>query len=590
MRVSTVFPPPDSVIRAINAATTRIDGRVEIYEQDAVTRWASDKLRRLVDGSISVDYTRDERRTADITLDNSDGVLLNAPGYFWYDKVIKVFKRVRLKTADFDAWECQVGEFMIDSIAEDNFPHHTKITCRDYTKKCQNSKFVVTTEFADPTIQLETLIGAIAANAGIVKMILPVTGITVGQTFPYDPGTGRWDAMKEIANAYNYDVYFDQTGYLRLTPFADPYLQNATYVFKTGDDGGNLISYTKTTDDSRLYNHVLVIGKSTDDSLPVWAEAINTNPASPTNVDEIGDRLFEYDSDLVFRRKNWAENPSFELAYPYNSWNSDVVDGPSDVTSINQVADTPSGAGGTYCLEIKWESGTTDATGAGFLQTLTKHTVVEGDVWSFSIWAKTNRSGQILCPRIAWRDKKDAFIVNSLGDEYTMTAGVWQKLKINGAVAPANADTLYAEVIPSPTDGLVWNIGDYLRVDQLIIELASSVGEYFDGDTESCEWTIPSPTMPPLPAPGPGASTSTSNQMAQTLADTFLSVHQLQQFSLDLSSTNAFYLDAGQIVEFDDPHPAPGDPIKFLLQTLDIPINVGAMSATAARIENVGGT
>ena len=86
--------PPAVALAKFLAPTTRHTRRVEIYEADAVTRWAGDTVSRLKDGSVSVDYTRDERRSLDLKLDNSDGGLVNAPGSFWYDKIIKAFRGV----------------------------------------------------------------------------------------------------------------------------------------------------------------------------------------------------------------------------------------------------------------------------------------------------------------------------------------------------------------------------------------------------------------------------------------------------------------------------------------------------------------
>jgi hypothetical protein len=488
--------PPQSVINAVLAATTRTIRRVEIYESDSVTRWAPDTAVRLIAGSVNIDQTRDERRTLDLTLDNTDGVLNTYPGGFWYDKIIKCFRGVNVNepmrapnvliiadpnrqsplfrtmlatagvgtvtvnteiteladlnpyevivslggldapsktdllaqaydagkriftqgqsateaelpfvtassavtpgadtpwsitpnadvsnslvtnwhaesyaddtdggtlpttvrasalilssvtvgatagytllaeshpngtagrwvhmqpalynTSNTDAfltqaftwlnpfvplndWEVQVGEFMIDKISEDNFPHQVKITGRDYTKKCLNSKFEVATEF-DPGSTLESLIASISANAGISRKVLPTTGITVEKTFTYDQGTERWAALVEMATAYGYDIYFDGQGYLRMTPTQDPSTSPTVITLKTGTDG-NLAAYTKTTDDSRLYNHVLVTGDTGDGtSLPPHAEAINTDPNSPTSVARIGDRLYQYSSTFI---------------------------------------------------------------------------------------------------------------------------------------------------------------------------------------------------------------------------------------------------------------------------------------------------
>jgi len=489
--------PPVEALAEYLGATTRHIRRIEIYEADGSTRWGKDKIVRLKDGSVTVDYDRDERRALDLTLTNDDGVLKNAPGEFWYDKVIKVFRGVRInqpkrlprilalqdKTGTFAlansfrqasvalgygdvqvnelaadyatdispydiivglgnaspaqitllknaymagksvlvqdadaarflqasfattatttvgasvmkpleeithpvahgwtqftpnnkatqtvytvnsshqtviapvynntkyarvsafseptqggravvysfpvdegqykvdnfallmlasldwlnmtkplaAWEVQIGEFMIDRITESNFPYEMKITGRDYAKKCLGSKYVEATQFAAGQ-KLETLIGAIATGAGITKRLLPATGVVVTQAFFFDRGTSRWEAMKEIATAYNYEIFFDATGFLVIRPFRDPTTTQPTLVIRTGEEG-QIASYTKSTSDTSLFNHVLVSGESSDaDTIPVWAEAKNTKPNSPTSIAKIGDRYWEYTSPFI---------------------------------------------------------------------------------------------------------------------------------------------------------------------------------------------------------------------------------------------------------------------------------------------------
>lgn len=491
--------PPASAIREFLGATTRHTRRVEIYESDGSTRWAKDIKARLVGGQVTVDYSREERRAIDLTLSNTDGVLVNAPGGFWYDKIIKVYRGVEVReparlpkvliiadatgtdlaatrfksvllslgfgdvrintiasnysidiapydiivglgggagkgallkqayqsgksvfaygssaltflTSTFGAavtssvaftssevtalsithpvalgwpafpvkignyspgvakvtnpeyvaianatstlagataigamnepsqggravvmnwhptplslgdvnfaeflrvafswlntviplrsWEVQIGEFMIDRISESHYPHNVKVTGRDYTKKCLLSKFTQATQFATGQ-KLETLIGTIAGAAGITKRLLPATGILVGKTFFFERGIDRWSAMKDIANAYNYEIFFDATGYLVLRPYADPALTAPSVYIETGPDG-IVASYEKSTTDTRIYNHILVTGESSDANiLPVWAEAKNESPTSPTSIQDIGDRVYEYTSSFI---------------------------------------------------------------------------------------------------------------------------------------------------------------------------------------------------------------------------------------------------------------------------------------------------
>jgi hypothetical protein len=195
-------------------------------------------------------------------------------------------------------WESQVGEFIIDDISETHFPHITHVVGRDYTAKCMSSKFVVPTAF-DPGSSPESIIGALAANSGITKMILPTTGIVTSIQYSFDRNADRWSAMKKIATDFGFELFFDPYGYLIMREFQDPVYAPLEYVLLTGP-AGNLVSYKKSTSPSQLYNHILVIGQSSDQNAPVvWAEAINNEPSSPSRVDRIGDRMLEYTSSFI---------------------------------------------------------------------------------------------------------------------------------------------------------------------------------------------------------------------------------------------------------------------------------------------------
>lgn len=198
----------------------------------------------------------------------------------------------------FKTWETQIGEFMIDSLKESNFPDTVHVTGRDYAKKMLASKFVVATGFT-ATDSLESVISSIAANAGIPanKRLIPATGLTLGRSFIFERGVNRWDACKQLSEAHGYELFFNAQGMLVMRQFLDPSTSPLSYTFETGDFG-SLVTYDKTVSDSQLYNHVVVAGEATD-TIPVWAEARNDNPASPTNIAAIGDRYTEYISSFI---------------------------------------------------------------------------------------------------------------------------------------------------------------------------------------------------------------------------------------------------------------------------------------------------
>ena len=63
-----------------------------------------------------------------------------------------------------------------------------------------------------------------------------------------------------------------------------------------------------------------------------------------------------------------------------------------------------------------------------------------------------------------------------------------------------------------------------------------------------------------------------TNTQAQNVANSFLKIHALEQFDLNFTSLVIPWLEVGDIVEFLDPNPMPGDPYRFLLSSVNIPL------------------
>lgn len=285
--------PAQKFVDAIHGPVTKVTRRVDIYEADATTLWRSGV--DFTTGSVTVDQTREERRAFNLTLDNNFGDIKVAPGQLWYDKVFKIFRGA--VAADGTTWEAQIGEFLADKLDKDRSPI---ISCagRDYVKKMQASKFPQPINFTAP-IPIENLIQDIASNAGITKFNLPLTGQSTGHDFYFDRGTDRWKACHDIAEAYNWELFFSADGKLTLRQYTDPLTSSIDYTFLTGATG-NIADFKKSVNDSMLYNHIVVTGAAPDEvSPPVWAEAINNNDATNTSVNKLGDRVYQYDSQFI---------------------------------------------------------------------------------------------------------------------------------------------------------------------------------------------------------------------------------------------------------------------------------------------------
>ena len=301
--------PPAAAIAVVLAKSTQVTRRLEIYEYNGTTLWSAiGDDSRVISGNISIDANRDERRTLDCLLDNSDGLLRHQPEHgLWWDKIIKVWRGVKYWGIDpitnlpeLYTYEAQLGEFLIDSIDAESFPNAIKVTARDLTKKMINSKLTQSMQFAAGT-KVETVIAALASNSGITKFILPITGKNVDKTTVFERNTDRWKVCKELAVAAGHDLFFDPTGYLILRPFRDPSTAAIEYTFQTGVAGGNLIKFSKSSNDSKVFNHIVITGDQTTNATTgvaglVFVEAKNTAVSSPTRIARIGDRTFFYSS------------------------------------------------------------------------------------------------------------------------------------------------------------------------------------------------------------------------------------------------------------------------------------------------------
>lgn len=315
--VALIGEPDAAVIAELTSGLVRISRRAEIYEADGVTPWdAPNWDARLIDGTVTVDRERDERRNVDLLLDNTDGALINDPyDGFWYDKIIKIFWGIRYYNQTlgvWQRWETPLGEYMIDRIDEDRFPHAVKVTGRDYTKKCLTSKIAYSMTF-QTGLRVEEIIQAIGANAGIKKFLLPTTTQAYSDDLVFTRGTERWKVMKQLADSIGYELYFLANGALTMRPYPDPTASPIAWSFTDGQSG-SLVSYTRSSTDSRVFNHIIVTGAAlgadsnnipaaqlsagNTDSEVIFAEAKNVDPGSPTRIERIGDRVETYESDL----------------------------------------------------------------------------------------------------------------------------------------------------------------------------------------------------------------------------------------------------------------------------------------------------
>lgn len=298
----SLAPPSDAALARFLSGTVKISRRVEIYEADRTTLWMPSPSIGLVDGTISVDAARNERRTLDLTIVPLDPTIQIGVRSLWYDKIIRPWWGFWFGPTDDEdnLYEVPLGDFMIDSQVNDNFPSSIKITGRDQTKKLLTSTFTRPTTFNAGTA-LDVLVIAEAGNAGIVDVILPwEAGTAPGLPLAYtaEADSSRYDLLEKILTSMGYEIFLNANGYLVVRPFQDPTTLGPVFTFSADPTSGTLAHVQRRTDDSELYNHVVVRGSS-DNNATAYAEVEVVDDLSPVHKDQIGDRVYSYPSSVV---------------------------------------------------------------------------------------------------------------------------------------------------------------------------------------------------------------------------------------------------------------------------------------------------
>lgn len=112
------------------------------------------------------------------------------------------------------------------------------------------------------------------------------SGTHVTNQLLYDPTeVDPWEACLRLAEYTGEVVYFDEVGLLRKYPIPDPSVEDVVWEFdETAPQGFTLMEPDKELDDEVAYNWVVARGEHSDLAAPVYGEAFDANPESPTYI------------------------------------------------------------------------------------------------------------------------------------------------------------------------------------------------------------------------------------------------------------------------------------------------------------------
>lgn len=313
-RITSIVSPgsvSDALIAALKKPKQIPLARVDILDTASKTVIAS--VEDDVDeGSVTVDVSRGTRRTVQLRIVNDDGIYTptSPSSYFAFNRLIRVYRGLRYidsRGGETDEYVL-LGTFLVDRaevFVERNMSVLT-VDGSDRWKIIATGGFPSAASFAVGT-NINTVIREVAIASGLVDDDLNLDPLTdrasslktLGAQVQWEIGDDRSRFLLDFCEQFGLQVYFDPAGYLTTRDIPDPATTTPVWTFTSGKDA-IMLGMTKVQNDLKLINHVIVSGENSQGTFSgARAERKDVDPASPTYIGTIGDRVFHHRAPLV---------------------------------------------------------------------------------------------------------------------------------------------------------------------------------------------------------------------------------------------------------------------------------------------------
>ncbi|PWK07493.1 hypothetical protein [Tumebacillus permanentifrigoris] len=282
-----------SFIDAMIAPIARVHARVDLLDKQ-------ERFLKRLDGSVkelnfSADSKRDVRSEFSLTLINNGDFTWSVGGEIWIDKRIKLW--IGLETPTGAISYVPRGVFLLEEAVVDSKSQEAYFAGGDKWKLFDGSnrgKFTDTTTILKNVPIFQAIMDQ-AQTGGETNFAFENCATLVPYDLPYQMTDARGKAMKDLAAAAVYDLFYDFNGFLRFRPL----LQDVSTVASCWTyDTSQFTLYAgarKSFDSANLYNKVVVVGGSSQ-TATVSAVAVNNDPNNPISTVNIGERIFHYNN------------------------------------------------------------------------------------------------------------------------------------------------------------------------------------------------------------------------------------------------------------------------------------------------------
>lgn len=571
------------VIEAIESGSTSVKRRLEIYEADGETLWMSSaETPRMVDGSVTVDYGRDERRAIDVTLDNSDGVLNHDPDGFWYDKVLKVYRGLEFQNTK------RTPSVLV---AKDD-----KSFGGSAAWLLRSMGYTDITDLSNSTLTLDDFYGydIIVYNAG---------------KFAHAPLAADRDLIVSAYDAgFNIFTIGSSTTEADL-PFATSSIaKGGSELWRINHPAADtpLASGWTDGDVGQTNTGTLITGlNSTARPVAVWTYTSTVTYPAIIAQNVTGSRWFHFQPAILGTLDNVRANALFDQALKWlygfaevRSFEFQVGEFCIDSISQDRFPRLVRATGRDYTkrlLTAKFEQSVTFLAGTP-VDKLVGAVAANGGITKTLL----DSGGALLGADVTfdrsterWKAIKDVCTPSNVEVFFDRQGNLVTRPFLDPTTSPIS--------IVLGADSQVGNLVQYTkkssdtRVFNIIVVTSENQDDLSGGflywaRAENTEPSSPTRTSR-LGDRHDFINTAMLRSVAecQALADQRLKISALEEFELSYSSHTYPWLEVGEIARFQDPNPGRDEPDRFLLTSLTIPLTLGPMSGTGKRITIVGG-
>jgi hypothetical protein len=569
-----VTVPPRAVVDAINSGAGIITRRIEFYESDGITQWYPDaddtETKRLVEGSVSVDGTRQERRTVDLTLRNDDNLLRPNPNDgFWYDKVIKCYRGIKypvhLNTPDITVVDA-VGTFGAQRMQSTLKQLGYTRTFADTVSASYDTDVMIAFTETAPTSRSDLLVDQYNSGRGVITISNANTGTQVpmigagsalGATTTWGvtpvthdtPLAGSWSSGTAPGTFAGYGVSGLVGGAVSVAGWSSgggPTTITASLVSRS--NGGRWVNLQlPSVDDAGIKQLLSAAIQWAQDYSP---EATWETQIGEFCIDALNDQNFPYQIKVTGRdymKRMINSKLSQDETYVSGTNVTDLIRALARNSGITNKINVPN-LGRTLLTDLAYPRKTPRAD------------IAVGAANGIGYDLYFNPFGELTMsplPDPTLDAVQNTFLTGADGnlvsvDRSTNDSNLFNHIAIYG----------------NPNDAGIPYFGEALNVDPNSNTRIARIGDRYD-DMQF--------------------DTVESDAECATLALKFLKVSSLETYELSFNAICYPWIEANTIAKIVDPKAFSFEPTKYLMDTLNIPMSLGPMDATGKRITIVSG-